>query len=152
MLGEAPGAQRARQNCACALAQRHLDVGPIASEALQSAGHYTRRGARERPKPNRPNADRVRAIELAVGLLHRLEGRGGVAEQDFGRGGEPNSLALAGHERMPRPSFQGRDPLRDRRLRVTKLERSRRKRTARRHRAQYVQISERVIRHELQAS
>ncbi len=72
-------------------------VGSIAGEAAQRAGHDTRGGARKRPHPDGSNAGRVRAIELALGILHRPDGRGGVAEQHFAGRGEP--LLLRGPTR-----------------------------------------------------
>ena len=126
---EVPGAQSTCEDCACAFAQADDDVGSIASEATQGAGHHSCGGARKRSEPNGPNPDRVCVLELALGVLHRLQGSGGVAEEHFAAGSEPDSLAFTDHERAARRSLQHRDSFGDCRLRVPKqLGRGRRQR------------------------
>ena len=71
---EATGAQSARENRARALTQREHDVGPITCEAVKRARYDARCRTRKRSQPDRPNPSRVLVVELALSVLHRLEG------------------------------------------------------------------------------
>jgi hypothetical protein len=111
---EGSGAQSPDENGACAFTQRDHDRRSFACEAAERVGDHTRGGARKRSEPNRRDLDRVCAIELALGRLHRLKGRGRVAEEHVAGGSQPDSLALADHERVPGRPFERCNPLGDR--------------------------------------